>query len=197
MYFSFLSLGLRRGNEKCLELSLLLGIKAQLNSDHWHKLPFQSPASSFQCKKEQRGENPVKILTAAPWLTGMLQSDLRVQSAFTVFDFKCLLLTTSRVWWKAGFVGIRCSSPTCSVSSCNLWRRKLSQIWESRQDPEPPDLPLSDPAQLLWLSSQPWHTGPHDCIPEVEKGQSNPPGSYRSNSYATVHLNREQSAKSE
>lgn len=30
-------------------------------------------------------------------VTGMLQRDLRVQSAFTVFDFKCLLLTTSRV----------------------------------------------------------------------------------------------------
>lgn len=27
----------------------------------------------------------------------MLQSDLRVQLAFTVFDFKCLLPTTSRV----------------------------------------------------------------------------------------------------
>lgn len=42
-------------------------------------------------------KNPVKILTAAPWLTGTLQSDLRVQSAFTVFDFQCLSLATSRV----------------------------------------------------------------------------------------------------
>lgn len=65
MYFSLLNLGLARGNEKCLELSLVVGIKAQFNSDHWHKLPFQSPASSFQCKKG--GENPVEILTTAPW----------------------------------------------------------------------------------------------------------------------------------
>lgn len=83
-----------------------------------------------------------------------------------------------------------CSSATCSLSSCSLWRRTNARTWESRRDPQPPDWPRLHLAPFLWPSFRPWRTGPRAWTPGAGMGRRNPPGSCWSRSCATDHLER-------